>query len=404
MAKDILFIDQDPLLREMVIGELENKPEFVGCRFHFCTNAHDAQFFLEWHPKTAVIVVDLCLDGMEGLSLVSALKQKNRFMQVIVVSDHPDMAGIQQALSAGAMEFLSKPVNILEFSRTLKKALGQAESLMVGEEFKSQVITMRKDLEIAAQIQQSILPEQFPNNSMCELYARTQPARVVGGDFYDYYQITNTRIGFVLGDASGKGVPAAIFMAACQAFLRSLVDFFPDPGELLGALNRQLCQMNHSDYFATIFYGVFDTRFQQIEYALGGHPPPFIIREDGRLQSIPVNQRGTLVGVFPDAQFVTQSIPFHPGDSLVGYSDGVVKMGDEISGFMGEERFKDYIRLLAGASCKELVDDLFASLALHTHPGAMVDDRTLLALRSTARKKAGLWPNTSPSKMGTLAL
>src|SRR5262249_36097337 len=156
----------------------------------------------------------------------------------------------------------------------------------------------------------------------CDLHATMLPAQTVGGDFYDYFWLDAGRLGLVIGDVSGKGVPAALFMAMTRTLLRATALTGIDPGECLVRVNRQLLHDSSSSLFVSIFYGILDTGSGVLRYAVGGHPWPYLLR-DGEAQAL--EGRGFLVGVLKEAAFETWQQHLRPDDFLILYSDGVTE-------------------------------------------------------------------------------
>lgn len=208
---------------------------------------------------------------------------------------------------------------------------------------------IESELKIAHDIQMSFLPMKFPpfpERKEFEIFADIKPARQVGGDFYDFYfvgnesiAILNNKLFFVIGDVSGKGVPASLFMALTKTLLKSKTMPELEPGEILSNVNKELCIDNESCMFVTIFCGVLDTKSGQVWYSNGGHNPPYLVsKSKGVVQLNGVT--GTALGIFEDAQYVTNSLKLQAGDRLYLYTDGVTEAVNSDDNMFTEDRLE----------------------------------------------------------------
>lgn len=153
------------------------------------------------------------------------------------------------------------------------------------------------------------------------------PAREMGGDFYDFFPLGPDRLGLVIADVSGKGVPAAFFMAISRTVLQASAREKPSPGECLAQVNNVLCEQNPLELFVTIFYGILDLRTGELRFANGGHNPPFRVLKHGEVTELP-RTGGMAVGVIPDLSYREKSVTLAPGDTLFLYTDGISEAMD----------------------------------------------------------------------------
>jgi hypothetical protein len=177
-----------------------------------------------------------------------------------------------------------------------------------------QLLAIRRELDIARTIQQSILPRvfpPFPQRTDFEIFAEMLPAREVGGDFYDFFLLDDTHLGIVVGDVSGKGVPAALFMAISRTLLKSVALTGAPPAECLRRVNTLLCLDNSAEMFVTVFYGVLHTRTGKLEYSNAGHNPPYLLRHEGALEVLP-GTGGIVLGVLDDVRSTAKTAIMYP--------------------------------------------------------------------------------------------
>src|ERR1700733_1705985 len=183
---------------------------------------------------------------------------------------------------------------------------------------------MKAELDAACAMQSAILPANFPARACCDGSARMTPATTMAGDFYDFIELPDGRIGLVMADVSGKGVPAAFFMAVSRTYLRELAVQHTEPGACLTHTNDLLCTQNPMDLFVTVFYGVFDPLTGVLSYANGGHNPPYVRRADGSVEVLS-GAVGLVLGVMPGIAYPDHTLQLLPGDRLVLYTDGVTE-------------------------------------------------------------------------------
>ena len=236
------------------------------------------------------------------------------------------------------------------------------------------------ELKAARAIQASLLPAMLPPDSRREfaLHAVNAPAKQVAGDFYDFFFIDDRRLAVVMADVSGKGLPAAMYMAVARTKLRDHAAADKSPAEVVTEVNRRLAQENDQGMFVSLFLGYYDVPTGVLVYANAGHNPPYVVRADGVLASL--DPTGPLVAPFPSAVFRNADCQLDPGDLLVLFTDGVTEAGTRDGDLYGETRLEQ----LLSAERQQPVDQLCTSLvatASDFSDGELADDVTVLALR-----------------------
>lgn len=377
----ILVLDDDPAFAEIIRCQFEQEVEAGEFQFEFRLSAQAGLDFLSSHPDVKIVLTDLNMPGMDGITFLSKLRETRPELQKIVISGYQDMGKIRLAMNQGAFDFLCKPILINDLKATLSKALEQVRLVEMALENGQRTMLMNRELAIAAEIQDAILPKAFSNHGEYELYARINPARVVSGDFFDYYTISKYKVGVVIGDVSGKGMPAAIFMAFCQAFLRSLVKVVYDPGALVSSVNQNLCEINRSGLFVTLFYGVLDLKSKRLDYVNAGHPHPMILRGNGALAPLAGLNKGALVGLFPEEHFLTQSVTLAEGDFLVAFTDGILESKNKRNELFGENGVSTLLQSRKFIGTKKLADSLLRAVKEFSFPNENQDDQSVLVLR-----------------------
>ena len=251
---------------------------------------------------------------------------------------------------------------------------------------------IQSELDMAKGIQESVLPKKFPpfhNLTGAAVFAAMLPAKEVGGDFYDFFVVGEERLAVVIGDVSGKGVPAALFMMVARTLIKHESFAADEPCKLLETVNNRLCENNEAGMFVTLFVGMLDMKRNILRYANGGHNPPVMLR-NGRAFWLPVNS-GMALGVMENMEFVTQETPFEEGDLLLLYTDGVTEAMNDKKELFGNGRLIELLSAKAEETPSETIrpEELIGALreAIGSFAGdaEQADDITMLALLKTGK-------------------
>jgi sigma-B regulation protein RsbU (phosphoserine phosphatase) len=240
-----------------------------------------------------------------------------------------------------------------------------------------------QELEHAAQIQQSILPHKFPafpDRKDFELHAAMVPAKEVGGDYFDFFLLDPDHLGFVVGDVSGKGVPAALFMAVSRTLLRATAQHEVSPADCLVYMNTNLSAQSDSAMYTTVFYGILDTRTGDLQFANGGHNRPYAVTADGKVRSL-AGDSGPIVGIMDGFVYETYADRLAHNETLLLFTDGVTEARDKEDGFFGEKRLEQLLAEHGAETAEQLVSSIHAAVAEYATGRAQADDITVLALR-----------------------
>ncbi|WP_051237481.1 SpoIIE family protein phosphatase [Ottowia thiooxydans] len=204
------------------------------------------------------------------------------------------------------------------------------------------LISLQQELEIARTMQLSILPRSAPPTQAVAVSALMVPAKEVGGDFYDYFLMRDGRLAMVVADVSGKGIPAAFFMAISRTLLKNIAQFLQDPADIIDRLNKQLCAENEQMMFVTVFLCLLDLKTGQLDYVNAGHNPPLLLRADGAVETMPRGKNMALA-VMDDFEFKPGRTQLNPGDTLLLYTDGVTEAANPEGHFFGEARLTELV-------------------------------------------------------------
>ena len=211
------------------------------------------------------------------------------------------------------------------------------------------------------------------------MHAALEPARDVGGDFYDLLE-QDGRVWFTVGDVSGKGMGAALFMAITLTLFRSSAEFAENPAEVLARMNRALSRDNERAMFVTVFIALLDLDTGRVTYGNGGHNPPYVLRAEGGLECLE-NAASPALGVLEEAKYANSELTLRPGDGMFLYTDGVTEAQAPDESFYGIEQLEALLRGLALASPKECVDGVVGAVNGFASGAPPADDLAVLALR-----------------------
>jgi sigma-B regulation protein RsbU (phosphoserine phosphatase) len=241
---------------------------------------------------------------------------------------------------------------------------------------------IEESLELARAIQLRMLPQMPAPDpaAMFDLAAKMLPAKQVGGDFYDYYVSGDGRLFFCIGDVSGKGIPAALTMAVTRALFRSFIQAGRSPGEIMSAINRQLCEETDEAMFVTAFCAVLDLASGALRYVNAGHNPPLVVSADGTVRALPTSP-GLVLAYLPQFPYTEQSGALEAGDLLFLYTDGISEAVNAKEEMFTVQRLEDTLRAHASSDVREVARVAIAEVQKFAGEAAQSDDLTLLCVR-----------------------
>jgi serine phosphatase RsbU (regulator of sigma subunit) len=254
-------------------------------------------------------------------------------------------------------------------------ALGLGNIRMQQRVFRQQ--RFERDLALAERIQKSFLPRQFPVIEGVEFAAEYHPAYTIGGDFYDVFMLSETKVGLIIGDVAGKGIAAALLMARVLSDLRMAALSRPDPARVLSTVNEVVIERQQHDIFVTVTYLTLDLRTREIVVASAGHGPFLARRKNGEVQRLEPAV-GPPIGVFEGTRYDAARFSMSPGDLLVMFTDGVLEAQNHEGEQFGLDRVAGAVRA-GGYRASSVIARMLAELAAHGGPDAEFDDLTILA-------------------------
>ena len=385
MPVKILSVDDELDLELLLTQYFRRKIRKGEYEFHFAHNGLEALTMLLKEKDFDIILSDINMPEMDGLSLLTKINEmQNPALKCIMVSAYGDMGNIRQAMNNGAFDFATKPIDLDDLSLTIDKAVEQISYIKEMQKEHIQLESLKGDLAVAREIQQAILPRIFPpfpeNAHQLDIAASMNAAKDVGGDFYDFFRIDADHIGFVIADVSGKGVPAAIFMAVSRTLIRATGIRGISPSECITYCNTLLVEESVKNMFVTIFYGIYNINSGEVTYTNAGHNPPYVVKADGSIRQLPL-EKNIIAGFMEDFQFTENSFCLEHGDTLFLYTDGVTEAVDSECKEYGEERLESILTNAAQTDSQQMIDMVKADVKTFAEDAEQSDDITLLAIK-----------------------
>jgi serine phosphatase RsbU (regulator of sigma subunit) len=327
-----------------------------------------------------LLLLDIVMPGIDGYEVCRRLRADaaTRDIPIMFLSSLEDVKDKARGFELGANDYLTKPFEILEVKarvRSLLKAKAYADAVRAAQE---------RDLAIAKEIQMGILPSDLDGPTRgtgLEVHATIEPARHVGGDLFEVLRLADDRLLVALGDVCGKGIPSALFMAVAVTLLRTLARQFGSPAEILARLNDELAAQNPRGMFVTM--ACLDIRGASVTCANAGHDATLLVTPGGPAQSV-FGSSGTVLGLFPGAQYQNETLTLRDGDSLILYTDGVTDAANTESALFGEERARGCFASGPAATAAASVDLLLGAVRAFAGNAPQSDDITILAVRRAA--------------------
>jgi len=245
-----------------------------------------------------------------------------------------------------------------------------------------------KDLKSAHEIQQNIIPSGYPafkDHPEIDIYAVLKPAELIGGDLYDYYFIDEEHMLIAIGDVSGKGIPASLFMAIASTLIKSNSTILSSH-EIIEKVNNELGDRNPNQYFITLFIGVLNVRTGILNYCNAAHNYPFILHADGTIRTLS-KSHGIPLGIYKDRNYMSSTIELNEGDLLLLYTDGIINSRVKKGTCYSLEKIKDNLQGMNELTTKEVVDKLLKGIENYEAQHPQSDDISIVAMRYIYKTK-----------------
>jgi phosphoserine phosphatase RsbU/P len=379
--KLVLLVDDTPANVQIVQAILKD-----SYRIRVATNGVKALALANREPLPDLILLDVIMPGMDGFEVCTRLKADpaTSDIPIIFLTGQTEIEDETKGFEVGGVDYIHKP-----FSRPVVKARIHTHLVLRGiqGQLSRQLAGIRNELETARQIQLSILPREMPKINGLDLAARYLPMTEVAGDFYDFIFIDDNRVGALVADVSGHGMPAALISSMLKIALAEQSSSASDPAQVLSGLNQSLCG-KFQGHFVTAAYIFIDTENNILRYAGAGHPP-LITKDNTSATASEVLENGLFLGAFPHATYTSVELPFNTGDWCLLYTDGIPETTNPAEEEFGTSRLKLFLQSDESRDSDTFVARLLETLRDWAHRPShreTDDDITFLAIHCIAHK------------------
>lgn len=385
MQRTILVVDDSQefsIIVEIALRQQLNDGEYM---LLFANSGEQALQTIEEHPEIALVITDISMPGMDGLTLLERMNEHNPHIKSIVISGYNDMSYIRRAMNAGASDYLVKPVSLHDLEESVMHTMMHVDIVRDALKSRDRLMQLERDLVIAGEIQRAMLPQKypaFPDRSEFDITAGMTPAREVGGDFYDFFLIDGEYLGFLIGDVTGKGIPAALLMALTRTLIRSYALQGKPVNEILSLVNNALATDNRLAMFSTCFLGIMELKTGTVEYCNAAHSQPFVILPNTDVYVLDT-RGGMALGMLENMTYRVSTITMQPGMTLVLYTDGITDATNIRREMYGTERIGLTLASNAALAPQELMMALLSSVDQFVAGEEQADDIGIVILRYT---------------------
>jgi sigma-B regulation protein RsbU (phosphoserine phosphatase) len=315
--------------------------------------------------------------GIYGATLFAVLMESFHMGLTLLIA-RPFSEALAVVKLVSLPMIVANAVGIAIFALILRNLINERKTAAEKDRYRRELERQTYEMEIAGGIQRSFLPESPPKIEGVELAALNSPAKEVGGDFYDFIPIPTDKWGLVIADVSGKGVPAALFMALSRTLVRANVTGNHTASEAIRGANDLIAEDDRSSMFVTLFYGVLDPRGRTLTYVNAGHNPPLMLRRDNIIM---LEAKGIALGVMPNIELEEKEISLRDGDIVVLYTDGVTEAINNREEQFGQERLIRLIEEGCNLPAQELIKRIQQEITAFSQGQPQFDDITLMVLK-----------------------
>ena len=372
--KILLVVDDAPA--NIQVAQSILKDEY---KIRVATSGAKALELVKVEPVPDLVLLDVMMPEMDGYEVCIRLKaeESTRNIPVIFLTGKTESADETKGLEVGAVDYIRKP-----FSPAIVKARVRTHLMLrdAREELAQQLFAIQHELELAREIQLSILPRQLPKMESLEIAARYLPMSTVAGDFYQFLVVDEKHIGILVADVSGHGPAAALIASMLRIALAAQLPCASEPAKVLGGLNKALCgKLGHN--FVTAAYAFVDTEREVLSYAGAGHPP-LLLWSKSAVGARAIEKNGLFLGQFAEETYTAVEMPFKAGDWSVLYTDGIPECRNSLEEEFGTSRFMRFMEENHELGVNEFADtllDRLSSWSGQPQGQGQRDDMTLVA-------------------------
>jgi sigma-B regulation protein RsbU (phosphoserine phosphatase) len=376
----ILVVDDIDDNRQLLVRRLEREG------FHdigLAADGEEALSLLRAHSFD-LMLLDIMMPKLDGYQVLERLKTEGRLheLPVIVISAHNEIDSAVRCIQLGAIDYLPKPFNATLLRARVSTSLEQKR---LRDQVRAHLTRLESELDAARTLQKSMVPRDFPTPTVefpVEVFAMMEPAREVGGDLYDFFPTPDGRFAFLIGDVSGKGVAAAMYMARTKNLFRlatNMASGDASPAEIVTLVNHELCEGNDTMMFVTLYFGILDPGTGDLEFCNAGHDAPYRLG-DGKA-ALAEGVQGMALGLDSSWRYETSELRLTPGETLYLYTDGITEAADTAHALFTKQRLQDVLKRETGAPLDKLIGAVAEAVKDFIRSAEQSDDITAMAIR-----------------------
>jgi phosphoserine phosphatase RsbU/P len=376
----LLVVDDEPDLELLMRQHFRKRIRAGELDLTFAGDGKEALAKLAADPELDLVLTDIRMPVMDGLELLDALGGLDRVVKAIVISAYGDFGNIRAAMNRGAFDFLTKPMDFSDLDATIAKTALELSHFRDLRETRRRLSAMEQEMDVARRIQSAVVPRSLPSPPWLDRYAFVSPARAVGGDFHDLFELSPSSVGIAIGEVFGSGVGAAVFAAVTRTLLKALATRGDEPAMLLSSVGALLRAEGLNAMSTTALVGILDRTSGRFRFCSAGHPHPYVIRKSGEVTLLPGAVSPTL-GARDAGEYQPREVTLEAGDILFCYSDGIPDAADADRRIFSGERLAEVLRTAAGGTAAEVVRTVVRAMEAFVGDEPQSDDVTAFAFR-----------------------
>lgn len=377
----ILVVDDEADLELLIKQKFRKQIANQEFEFFFTHNGIEALVALDKDPDISMMISDINMPEMDGLTLIDRVGEYYPHIICVIMSAYGDISNMRAAMKLGAFDFVTKPINFGDLNVTINQALKHVTTLRDAEMNKLKLHSVLQELNVAATMQQAMLPKKFIDSPTTELYATLLPAKETGGDSYDFFYLNDHKVAFVIASISGRGISASLFMTIFRTLLRARAQIEILPGDCLRKVNELLLKENDHRMSIAAFYGQIDLNTGHIDYASAGQLPPILLKKSGETKKLSTVHAASPLGIKDGHIYISEYIDLTLGDTLFLYTKGLPEAINAEGQKFGIETVIESLKSTSDKPTKEIIETLQNKLSCFAKSQELAEDATFLCVK-----------------------
>lgn len=376
---DILVFDDTDDTKDLFDQVFRHQIKDGVYSFSYAKTVEDSLTLMKQKPFD-IFLSDISVDGTDAIDLIRDLRKQYPVMKCVIISAYGDINTLRSLMRVGAHDFVIKPIDIDDLVDTIDKTAKYVARTKEIEKTNKKFAAISNELDVTAQLQRSMLPGNVIRNGSIDLWADTVPAAEVGGDFYDYFWLSDTKLGIVMADVSGKNVSAAMFAVMAKTLIKAFAKVYSSPAECFQKTNITLCGENTTTMFVTAMYGIVDIEKNELTYTNAGHLPIVSVLPGQEARFLECDA-GMALGIWDETEFTDNVHKFSPGEMIMLYTDGVTEAAAVDGAEFDTKRLSSVVTENSKKNPQLVTKELVSAIKQFTTGAAQSDDITTLCLK-----------------------